>query len=211
MSRLDKLFKNNRAWVASVREEDPQFFSKLAGQQNPEYLWIGCADSRVPANQVTGLMPGEVFVHRNIANVVAHSDLNCLSVIQFAVQVLKIRHIIVCGHYGCGGVRAAYEDQRHGLVDNWLRHVQDVVSKHRTALDQIPDDEGRLNRLSELNVIEQVANVCRTTVLRDAWASGQLVTVHGWIYNITDGLLIDLDLSASSTKEVREMLSRATG
>ncbi|MCL4790531.1 MAG: carbonate dehydratase [Gammaproteobacteria bacterium] len=211
MSRLDQLFKNNRAWVASVREEDPQFFSKLAGQQHPEYLWIGCADSRVPANQVTGLMPGEVFVHRNIANVVAHSDLNCLSVIQFAVQVLKIRHIIVCGHYGCGGVRAAYEDQRHGLVDNWLRHVQDVVSKHRTALDQIPDDEGRLNRLSELNVIEQVANVCRTTVLRDAWASGQLVTVHGWIYNITDGLLIDLDLSASSTREVQEMLSRATG
>ncbi|MEZ5563556.1 MAG: carbonate dehydratase [Gammaproteobacteria bacterium] len=211
MSRLDQLFKNNRAWVASVREEDPQFFSKLAGQQSPEYLWIGCADSRVPANQVTGLMPGEVFVHRNIANVVAHSDLNCLSVIQFAVQVLKIRHIIVCGHYGCGGVRAAYEDQRHGLVDNWLRHVQDVVSKHRTALDQIADDEGRLNRLSELNVIEQVANVCRTTVLRDAWASGQLVTVHGWIYNITDGLLIDLDLSASSTREVQEMLSRATG
>ncbi len=211
MNRLDNLFENNRAWVASVRRDDPQFFSKLAGQQSPEYLWIGCSDSRVPANQVTGLMPGEVFVHRNIANVVAHADLNCLSVIQFAVQILKIRHIIVCGHYGCGGVRAAYEDQRLGLVDNWLRHVQDVAIKHRPALDEISDDQARLNRLSELNVIEQVANVCRTNVLRDAWASGQKVTVHGWIYNITDGLLIDLDLSASSTKEVLEMQERATG
>ena len=174
-------------------------------------MWIGCSDSRVPANQVTGLMPGEVFVHRNVANVVAHADLNCLSVIQFAVEILKIRHIIVCGHYGCGGVRAAYEDQHLGLVDNWLRHVQDVAIKHRAALDEFSNDEARLDRLSELNVIEQVANVCRTNVLRDAWASGQQVTVHGWIYNITDGLLIDLDLSASSSKEVQEMQSRATG
>ena len=154
---------------------------------------------------------GEVFVHRNIANVVAHADLNCLSVIQFAVEILKIRHIIVCGHYGCGGVRAAYEDQRLGLVDNWLRHVQDVAIKHRTALNEFTNDDARLDRLSELNVIEQVANVCRTNVLRDAWASGQQVTVHGWIYNITDGLLIDLDLSASSSKEVQEMQNRATG
>ena len=211
MRTLDKLFKQNRDWVASVRREDPQFFAQLAEQQNPEYLWIGCSDSRVPANQVTGLMPGEVFVHRNVANVVAHADLNCLSVIQFAVEILKIRHIIVCGHYGGGGVRAADEDQHRGLVDNWLRHVQDVAIKHRAALDEFSNDEARLDRLSELNVIEQVANVCRTNVLRDAWASGQQVTVHGWIYNITDGLLIDLDLSASSSKEVQEMQSRATG
>ena len=211
MRTLDKLFKQHRDWVASVRREDPQFFAQLAEQQNPEYLWIGCSDSRVPANQVTGLMPGEVFVHRNVANVVAHADLNCLSVIQFAVEILKIRHIIVCGHYGCGGVRAAYEDQHLGLVDNWLRHVQDVAIKHRAALDAFTNDQARLDRLSELNVIEQVANVCRTNVLRDAWASGQQVTVHGWIYNITDGLLIDLDLSASSSKEVQEMQSRATG
>lgn len=211
MRTLDKLFKQNRDWVASVRRENPRFFAQLADQQHPEYLWIGCSDSRVPANQVTGLMPGEVFVHRNVANVVAHADLNCLSVIQFAVEILKIRHIIVCGHYGCGGVRAAYEDQRLGLIDNWLRHVQDVAIKHRKALDEFTDDEARLDRLSELNVIEQVANVCRTNVLRDAWASGQQVTVHGWIYNITDGLLVDLDLSASSSKEVQEMQSRATG
>lgn len=210
MRTLDKLFENNRNWVASVHRQDPDFFNQLAGQQSPEYLWIGCSDSRVPANQVTGLMPGEVFVHRNVANVVAHADLNCLSVIQFAVQILKIRHIIVCGHYGCGGVRAAYEDQRLGLVDNWLRYVQDVAIKHRTALEEIGDPEARLNRLSELNVIEQVANVCRTNVVRDAWSNGQEVSVHGWIYGITDGLLIDLGLCASSAEEVHEMQDRAT-
>ena len=165
----------------------------------------------MPANQIVGLLPGEVFVHRNVANVVVHTDLNCLSVLQYAVEVLRVEHVIVCGHYGCGGVRAAWERRQLGLIDNWLRHVQDVAIKHRAALDEFSDDEARLDRLSELNVIEQVANVCRTNVLRDAWASGQQVTVHGWIYNITDGLLIDLDLSASSSKEVQEMQRRATG
>ena len=211
MSDLKHLFENNRIWAEAIKKQDPDFFERLCRQQAPQYLWIGCSDSRVPANEIVDLPPGDVFVHRNIANVVVHTDLNCLSVIQFAVDILKIRHIIVCGHYGCGGVRAAYEDQRLGLVDNWLRHVQDVAIKHRAALDEFSNDEARLDRLSELNVIEQVANVCRTNVLRDAWASGQQVTVHGWIYNITDGLLIDLDLSASSSKEVQEMQSRATG
>jgi carbonic anhydrase len=204
MKTLKRLFDNNRAWAERIHKQDPAFFHQLAAQQGPEYLWIGCSDSRVPANQIVGLLPGEVFVHRNVANVVVHADLNCLSVLQFAVDVLKIRHVIVCGHYGCGGVRAAYQDDRMGLVDNWLRHVQDVAQKHRTALDAMSSLPDRLNRLCELNVAEQVTNVCQTTVLQDAWMRGQEVTVHGWIYGLEDGLLRDLAVGASNAAEFEQ-------
>ena len=204
MQTLKRLFDNNRAWAARIQQQDPAFFAKLAAQQGPEYLWIGCSDSRVPANQIIGLLPGEVFVHRNIANVVVHADLNCLSVLQFAVDVLKVRHVIVCGHYGCGGVRAAYQDDRLGLVDNWLRHVQDVAQKHRVALDRVSPEPVRIDRLCELNVIEQVANVCQTTVLQDAWSRGQEVTVHGWVYGLADGLLRDLRVGAASSEDFQQ-------
>jgi carbonic anhydrase len=197
LEELDELFRNNRAWAERIARSHAGFFEKLARQQSPRYLWIGCSDSRVPANEIVGLLPGELFVHRNIANVVVHTDLNCLSVMQFAVDVLKIRHIIVCGHYGCNGVRAAVMRERHGLVDNWLRHIQDVRQSHAAALDAIDDDERRINRLCELNVAEQVANVCRTSIVEDAWARGQALTVHGWIYGIHDGLLRDLKVTAS--------------
>jgi len=196
---LKNLFNNNRAWAAKMTRQDPEFFSRLSSQQAPEYLWIGCADSRVPANEIVGLLPGELLVHRNVANVVVHADLNCLSVLQFAVEVLNVEHIIVCGHYGCGGVRAALRDDRLGLVDNWLRHVQDVMLKHRTELDKLRDEDEKHDRLCELNVIEQVANVSQTTVVRDAWARGQKLAVHGWIYALNDGLLRDLDVSATTT------------
>ncbi len=198
---LNILLANNRAWARDAVARDPEFFSRLVAQQTPEYLWIGCSDSRVPANEITGLAPGEVFVHRNIANVVVHSDLNCLSVMQFAVDVLKVKHILVVGHYGCGGVQAALMNQRHGLVDNWLRHVQDVRDKFRTQLDKVDDFKTRLNYLCELNVVEQVLNVSETTVLRDAWARGQEVSVHGWIYGVADGLLSDLNASVSRESE----------
>ena len=204
MRGLPHLFDANRAWAERVRRDDPTFFPRLAEQQTPQYVWIGCSDSRVPANQIVGLPPGEVFVHRNVANVVVHTDLNCLSVLQFAVDVLKIRHVIVCGHYGCGGVQAAYQDNRMGLVDNWLRHVQDVAQKHRTALDAVASVPDRLNRLCELNVAEQVANVCQTTVLQDAWMRGQEVTVHGWVYGLSDGLLRDLAVGASNATEFEQ-------
>ncbi|HEX5126239.1 MAG TPA: carbonate dehydratase [Rhodocyclaceae bacterium] len=194
---LDKLLARNRAWAQSARARDPEFFSRLATQQTPEYLWIGCADSRVPANEILGLAPGEVFVHRNVANVVVHSDLNCLSVMQYAVDVLHVKHILVVGHYGCGGVKAALEGQRLGLIDNWLRHVQDIRDKYRTKLSQIDDQVLRSNRLCELNVVEQVLNVSETTVLRDAWLRGQDITVHGWIYGLADGVLRDLGMSVS--------------
>ena len=190
--KLDHLFEANRQWSERVHAEDPQFFSRLATQQSPEYLWIGCSDSRVPANQIIDLAPGEVFVHRNVANVVVHSDLNALSVIQYAVDVLRVKHILVVGHYGCGGVTAAYNNNRVGLVDNWLRHVQDVAIKHRAALDEFSNDEARLDRLSELNVIEQVTNVCNTTIVKNAWQRGADLTVHGWIYGIRDGILKSL-------------------
>ena len=176
---------------------DPDVFADLAGRQSPEYLWIGCSDSRVPANQIAGLRPGDVFVHRNVANVVVHTDLNCLSVLQYAVDVLRVEHVIVCGHYGCGGVAAALKGTRHGLIDNWLRHVQDVVEQHAEELDDLPP-ERRLDRLCELNVIEQVRNVCQTTVVEDAWARGQRVTVHGLVYGLEDGLLRDLGVTTSS-------------
>jgi carbonic anhydrase len=191
---LSELFARNRAWAADVTRQDPEFFSRLAGQQAPQYLWIGCSDSRVPANQIVGLLPGEMFVHRNVANVVVHADLNCLACMQFAVEVLRVRHIIVCGHYGCGGVLAALRDDRLGLVDNWLRHVQDVRLKHRAELERLADEGQRHRRLCELNVMEQVVNVSQTTVVREAWARGQPLALHGWIYDVADGLLRDLDM-----------------
>ncbi|HET7618329.1 MAG TPA: carbonate dehydratase [Vicinamibacterales bacterium] len=197
MRVLPQLFDNNRAWAGGIVREDPEFFARLARQQAPEYLWIGCSDSRVPANQITGLLPGEMFVHRNISNLVIHTDLNCLSTIQFAVDVLKVAHIIVCGHYGCGGVLAALRGDRLGLCDNWLRHVQDVHMRHRDEIDALPSEGARHARLCELNVIDQVANVGQTTTVLDAWARGQRLTIHGWIYDIRDGLLKDLDVCRS--------------
>ena len=200
MEGMERLFAQNRAWSERVRAESPDFFTELARQQAPEYLWIGCSDSRVPANQIVGLLPGQVFVHRNVANVVAHSDLNCLSVIQFAVDVLKVRHLIVCGHYGCSGVRATLRRERMGLVDNWLRHVADVAEKHAALVDRAGDEDRQIDRLCELNVVEQVGNVCATTVVRDAWARGQELSVHGIIYGLKDGLISDLRLTAASPR-----------
>jgi carbonic anhydrase len=202
MRALGRLFANNRAWAEGATRREPDFFARLASQQAPQYLWIGCSDSRVPANQIVGLMPGEMFVHRNVANVVVHSDLDCLSTLQFAVEVLKVGHVIVCGHYGCGGVLAALRDERLGLVDNWLRHVQDVRSKHAAQLDRLLDERQRYDRLCELNVVEQVVNVCRTTVVREAWARGQALAVHGWIYGIDKGLLRDLAMCVASESEL---------
>jgi carbonic anhydrase len=201
MQSLQHLFNQNRAWAESIKRRDPDFFQKLSRQQNPRYLWIGCSDSRVPANEIIGLLPGEVFVHRNVANVVVHTDLNCLSVLQYAVDVLKVQHVMVVGHYGCGGVQAAYRCDRVGLVDNWLRHVQDVRTKHDGCLCALPDESARSAKLCELNVIEQVANVCSTTIVQDAWGRGQPLTVHGWIYGLRDGLLRDLHTSAGSAEE----------
>jgi carbonic anhydrase len=198
---LDHLLRANRAWSDAVRRDDPTFFDRLAHQQAPAYLWIGCSDSRVPANEIVGLPPGEVFVHRNVANVVVHSDLNCLSVLQYAVDVLRVRDVIVCGHYGCGGVRAALEGSRHGLVDNWLRHVQDVAERHVERLESVPEAE-RLDRLCELNIVEQVINVGRTTIVADAWARGQRLTLHGVVYGLHDGILRDLEVGGSSEDEV---------
>ncbi len=209
MRALHRLFENNQAWAKQMVAGDPAFFTKLAKLQTPGYLWIGCSDSRVPANEITGLAPGEVFVHRNVANVVVHTDLNCLSVMQYAVDVLRVKHAIVCGHYGCGGVHAALSDQRLGLIDNWLRHVQDVRDKHATTLAEIADPGERADRLCELNVIEQVLNVSQTTVIREAWERGQQVTVHGWIYSLEDGLLRDLDICVTGADELSEGYRRA--
>ena len=201
MRSLSHLFENNRAWAAKINQEDPEFFLKLSRQQRPNYLWIGCADSRVPANEVVGMLPGELFVHRNIANLVVHTDLNCLSVMQFAVDILKVQHIIVCGHYGCGGVQAALRGDRVGLTDNWLRHVQDIRDKHARPLEQLGSESAAHDRLCELNVIEQVANVCQTTIARDAWDRGQELSVHGWIYGLANGHLSDLDVTSTSFDE----------
>jgi carbonic anhydrase len=201
MSSLAHLFESNRAWSERIRREDPEFFARLSRQQNPRYLWIGCSDSRVPANEIVDLAPGELFVHRNVANVVVHSDLNCLSVMQFAVDVLKIEHIIVCGHYGCSGVSVAMQNQRVGLADNWLRHVQDVHAKHSHVVDDGSEMAQRVDRLCELNVIEQVANVCQTTIVRDAWERGQELTVHGWVYGLKDGLVRDLGASVTKSED----------
>lgn len=204
---LEQLLDRNKAWAASVTREDPEFFARLSRLQAPEYLWIGCSDSRVPANQIVGLAPGEMFVHRNVANVVVHTDLNCLSTIQFAVDVLRIKHIIVCGHYGCGGVAAALRGQRVGLADNWIRHVQDVRDHHDIQLNSISDITARADRLCELNVIEQVANVSQTTVLLDAWSRGQDLAVHGWIYGLGNGLIRDLGVSMQGEQDFQRCLA----
>src|SRR5438552_2076875 len=213
MRVLNHLCANNRAWAAEMTRREPDFFARLSRQQAPQYLWIGCADSRVPANQIVGLLPGEMFVHRNVANVVVHTDLNCLSAVQFGVEVLRVRHIIVCGHYGCGGVLSALRDEKLGLIDNWLRHVQDVRSKHRVQLDGLASEAQRHDRLCELNVIEQVVNVSQTTVVREAWARGQALAVHGWIYRLTDGLLRDLGACVTGAAELAscDAAARAKG
>jgi carbonic anhydrase len=205
---LSNLFDNNRAWAAEMTRQDPNFFRRLSQQQTPEYLWIGCSDSRVPANQIVGLMPGEMFVHRNVANVVVHTDLNCLSTIQYAVEVLHVGHIIVCGHYGCGGVLAALRDKKFGLIDNWLRHVQDVRSRYWAELQALISEPEQHARLCELNVIEQVINVSQTTVVQDAWWRGQVLSVHGWVYDIADGLMRDLKVTVSSAADIDQRLRR---
>jgi carbonic anhydrase len=206
MRHLPELFLRNRRWSEACRREDPRYFERLAEAQDPSYLWIGCSDSRVPANQIVDLPPGEVFVHRNVANLVVTTDLNCLSVIQFAVEVLRVRHIIVCGHHGCAGVRAALRGERHGLVDNWLGHVEDIVEKHQHRLAGLSEEE-RLSRLCEWNVVEQVENVGHTTIVRDAWRRGQDLAVHGWIYSLHDGLLQDLDVTATSQSELLQKVA----
>lgn len=205
MTKLEHLFVRNRAWSENIKKSDPDFFNKLSKQQKPEYLWIGCSDSRVPANQIVDLLPGEIFVHRNIANVVVHTDLNCLSVIQYAVEVLEVKHIIVCGHYGCGGVKAALENKEHGLIDNWLRHIKDVYRFHQDKFSNIVDENNKLNLLCELNVIEQVANVCNTTIVQNAWKAKKELTVHGWIYSIENGLLKDLNVSISNIDQLNPL------
>jgi carbonic anhydrase len=202
MKKLKALFDNNKKWAAEITKTDPHFFRKLSEQQNPEYLWIGCSDSRVPANQIIGELPGTVFVHRNIANIVVHTDLNCLSVIQYAVEILKIKHIIVCGHYGCGGIKAAMENKDHGLIDNWLRHIKDVHRYYSNEIEKLETDTEKSNLLCELNVREQVANVCHTTIVQNAWKNGQELSVHGWIYNINDGILTDLNACVSGPEDI---------
>jgi carbonic anhydrase len=209
MTSLQHLIDSNRRWAESVRKNDPTFFDRLSNQQRPKYLWIGCSDSRVPANQITGLAPGEVFVHRNVANVVVHADLNCLSVIQFAVDLLRVEHIIVCGHYGCSGVQATLDGARVGLADNWLRHVNDVAHKHRELIEAARDPQQRSRRLCELNVVEQVVNVCQTTIVRDAWDRGQPLRVHGWLYDVQDGLLRNLGHGVGSSDELQPAYERA--
>jgi carbonic anhydrase len=202
MKDLKRLLDQNRAWAENIKASDPDFFQTLAKQQSPRFLWIGCADSRVPATQLAGMLPGEMFVHRNVANVVDHTDFNCLSVMQYAVDVLKVEHIIVCGHHGCGGVKAAMDNLQLGLIDNWLRHVQDVLHEHEELLADIKDEEKRLDRLCELNVVKQVLNVGRTTILQSAWQRGQEIVVHGWIYGLQDGLLRDLGVSVDNPKGI---------
>ncbi|KAB7628324.1 carbonate dehydratase [Alkalilimnicola sp. S0819] len=201
MKLLKELFDNNRRWSEQITEQDPEFFSTLSGQQEPEYLWIGCSDSRVPANDIVGLMPGELFVHRNVANVVVHSDMNCMSVLQFAVEVLKVKHVMVTGHYGCGGVRAALRQTDFGLIDHWLRHIKDVACEHHHELDAIEEESDRVDRLCELNVIAQVRNVCHTTIVQKAWARGQSLAVHGWVYGLNNGHLNDLGVTVSGAEE----------
>jgi carbonic anhydrase len=208
MTELNNLFANNRAWAADIVRKRPGFFTNLANQQRPKYMWIGCSDSRVPANEITGLDPGEVFVHRNVANVVVHSDLNALSTIQFAVERIKVEHVMVVGHYGCSGVQAALEGARIGLADNWLRHIQDVRDRHRDVMEAMPD-HGRAAALCELNVIEQVMNVAQSTVLQDAWGRGQNVTLHGWVYGLSDGLLHDLHMTITGESDLDALYREA--
>jgi carbonic anhydrase len=208
MRLLKILFENNRAWAEQIKETKPDFFETLAQQQTPDYLWIGCSDSRMPPTQLVGLGPGEMFVHRNVANLVIHTDLNCLSVIQFAVDVLKVKHIIVCGHYDCGGVKAALENKKHGLIDNWLRHIQDLIEKHEDTLSKIEDENERLDKVCELNVFEQVMNVCQTTIVQDAWERGQDVAVHGFVYGLHDGLLRDMQLCIDCREDALDAQNR---
>ena len=202
MDKLEALLEGNRKWAEGIKTSDPHFFEKLSELQKPEYLWIGCSDSRITPSSSVGLLPGEMFVHRNVANLVNHTDMNCLSVMQFAVEVLKVRHIIVCGHYGCGGVKAALDDARLGLIDNWLRHIQDIMHKYRNVLERIGDYDQRLNELCRLNVVEQVVSVGETTIVQDAWRRGQELSVHGWIYTIADGIYRDLGVSVRSLEEL---------
>jgi carbonic anhydrase len=209
MKKIDKIIEGNKSWSESLRAKHPEFFEDLSKQQNPEYLWIGCSDSRVPSTQLVGMNPGEMFVHRNVANVVAHTDLNCLSVIQYAVDVLRVKHIIVCGHYGCGGVNAAMNNSKLGLIDNWLRHIQDVAEKYESLLRGIEDKNARFEKLCELNVIEQSINVCQTTVVQSAWAEGLEFTVHGLIYSLQDGLLRDLNIGISNEAELQAARQKA--
>lgn len=209
MPSLRTLFDQNRAWAEQTKAQNPEFFSKLAEQQTPNYLWIGCSDSRVPASQVVGLGPGDLFVHRNVANVIVHTDLNSLSVIQYAVEALQVEHIIVCGHYGCGGVQAALQGSKLGLIDNWLRHIQDVIGQHQDLLSNIENEKERTDRLCELNVIEQVANVCQTPIVQSAWERGRTLSVHGWIYDLADGLLRDVDIHISSQEEYKRTYEEA--
>ena len=209
MRTLKELFDRNRAWARAITSREPEFFLELSAQQTPRYLWIGCSDSRVPANEIVDLAPGELFVHRNVANVVVHTDLNCLSVLQYAVDVLRVEHVIVCGHYGCGGIQAAYRRSSLGLIDNWLRHVQDVHDRHADLIGRPTTDDEAMDRLCELNVIEQARNVCQTTVVRDAWTRGQTLAVHSWVYSLRDGLLRDLGFGASAVDDVASEYSRA--
>jgi carbonic anhydrase len=209
MRSLTNLIESNRLWAENIKTQEPDFFQKLSEQQSPEYLWIGCSDSRVPANQIVGLTPGELFVHRNVANVVVHTDLNCLSVMQYAVEALKVKHIIVCGHYGCGGVKAAMLNSRLGLIDNWLRHIQDVRQKHADLLEEIKEESARVNKLCELNIIEQVINVCQTTIVQNAWEAGQELIIHGWVYDLSDGLVRDLNVHIANQEEMAAIYQNA--
>lgn len=205
MDFLKNLFTNNIQWAAEMKAQDKDFFNRLAEQQTPEYLWIGCADSRVPANDITGLQPGEVFVHRNVANIVNHTDTNCLSVLQYAIEILKVKHIIVCGHYDCGGIKAAMENQEHGLIDNWLRGIKDLYQQHHKQINALANRTAQVNYLCEQNVIRQVAHVCHTTFVQNAWKRNQNLIVHGWIYNISDGFLTDLDVCCSKEEDVPDI------
>ncbi|MDR2982846.1 MAG: carbonate dehydratase [Puniceicoccales bacterium] len=209
MRTLRHLFENNQAWAKRIQQQDPEFFTKLSRQQSPDFLWIGCSDSRVPANQIVGLLPGELFVHRNIANLIIHTDMNCLSVMQFAVDILKVRHIIVGGHYGCSGVRAALRQDRMGLSDNWLHHLKTVREKYLDHLQEFSNEDAACDRMCELNVIEQVVNACQTSIIRDAWARGQELSVHGWIYGIKDGHLSDLNMTINAFQEMPDSYERA--
>jgi len=210
MKSLPNLFENNRRWAAKVNASNPGFFRTLSAQQNPKYLWIGCSDSRVPANEIVGLLPGELFVHRNVANLVIHTDMNCLSVLQYAVDILGIEHVIVCGHYGCGGIKAAIEPGPHGLVDNWLRHVRDIYQRCQGELGKLDDTGERIRKLCELNVVEQVVNVGNTTIAQDAWKRGQALAIHGWIYDVADGLLRDLGVDISSIEALGHLLAKGS-
>lgn len=205
MSKYNLLFENNRNWAKQILKQKPGFFEELSRQQAPEFLWIGCSDSRVPANEIVGLMPGELFVHRNVANLVVHTDMNCLSVLQFAVDVLKVKHVIVCGHYGCGGIKAALDGSSHGLIDNWLNNIRDLIHRKSGELNSIENREQRLDRLCELNVINQVVNVARTTIVKEAWKRGQEVSIHSWVYGISDGLIRDLGLTIDSIDDLNEL------